>query len=125
MVVVAIPVKPFLWFSCWAESMLCHRLHACPVALAILVALDSQFDQAIQQLCVAQAAGFPELGIHADLGKAGHGVNLVDVDLARLFLEEEIDAREAAEVERGKSLDGLSADHLGGFLGNIGRDDSL
>src|SRR5579875_1633615 len=104
MVVVAIPVKPFLWFSCWAESMLCHRLHACPVALAILVALDSQFDQAIQQLCVAQAAGFPELGIHADLGKAGHGVNLVDGCIAPLFLQEEIAAREAAEVNPAKTV---------------------
>ena len=47
------------------------------------VALEGQFDQAVQKLGVRNAARFPELGIHADGGKARNGIDLVQVDLCR------------------------------------------
>jgi len=100
-------------------------MKSCAVALAIFVAFDGQLDQAVQQLRVGQATGFPELGVHADFGEAGHGIDLVDVDFACLFLKKEVYTREAAEVERGEGEDGLAANLFGQLLRNIRRDHGL
>ncbi len=48
----------------------------------------------------AQAARLPQLRIHADRGEPGDGVELVDVEGAGAALEEEVDARHAAALER-------------------------
>src|SRR5260370_18333745 len=45
----------------------------------------------------------PQLGVHTDLREARYGIDLVDIDLASLFLQEEIHAREAAEIQGSKS----------------------
>src|SRR5690242_8892640 len=42
--------------------------------LLVLEPFDSQFDQAADEVGVADAARLPQLGIHADLGEAGDGV---------------------------------------------------
>lgn len=46
------------------------------------VALEGQLDEFRDKLCVWQAAGFPQFGVHADFGEAGDGVDFVDEQLA-------------------------------------------
>src|SRR5690348_15399192 len=65
--------------------------------------LHGEFYQAADELGIADAAGLPELRVHADLGEAGDGVDLVDVELAR-GCEEEIHPAHALAVE---GLEGL------------------
>src|SRR5215471_14398661 len=55
---------------------------AIPILLLLVVALHCQLDQAIDQLLVSHAGGPPQLRVHADGGKAGHGVDLVQIDSA-------------------------------------------
>ena len=94
-----------------------HWLHVGTVALAIFVAFDGQFDQAIQQLWIGQTTRFPEFGVHTDLGKAGHRIHLVDIDLARLFLHKEVHAGQTVEVQSQKGLYGLTAYLFAALLG--------
>ena len=44
------------------------------------VAFGGEGDEAVDQLFVGDAGGLPELGVHADAGEAGHGVDFVEVD---------------------------------------------
>src|SRR5262249_11676858 len=67
-------------------------------ACFIGVALQRQLDQPVQQLRIGDAACLPQLGIHADLGEARHGIDLVDVERAGIAVEEAIHPRQAAEV---------------------------
>src|SRR5262249_47738375 len=55
------------------------------------VALESQLDQAVDQLRVRQAGGLPEARIGGEPGESWNGVDLVHPD-ARLALEKEVDA---------------------------------
>ncbi len=64
------------------------------VGAGLFVPLDAEPDQAVAQIRVRQAVGLPELGVDAGLGEAGHGVDLVDEDLA-VGLDEEVAAGEA------------------------------
>ena len=53
------------------------------IPLLVFVALDAEPDQAINQLGIRYSRRCPQFRIHADRGKARHGVDLVDEDLAR------------------------------------------
>ena len=48
--------------------------------LFFLVAFCGERDEAIDELFIGQAGGFPQLRIHADTGEAGHGVDFVEID---------------------------------------------
>jgi len=61
-------------------------------------AFDGQVDEAADQFLDGHARGFPHLGIHGDRGEAGDGVDLVDVEIAVIFVEEEIHARHAGQL---------------------------
>lgn len=56
-----------------------------------------QFDQSVDQILIRYSRSLPKLRVHADLGKAGHRVDLVKDQLtlvipsAGAFLQEEID----------------------------------
>lgn len=56
-----------------------------------------QFDQSVDQILIWYSRSLPKLRVHADLGKSGHGVDLVKDQLtlvipsAGTFLQEEID----------------------------------
>ena len=50
-------------------------------AALLLLPFESQLDQPRNQV-LTDACGLPELGVHADLCKAGHGVYLVQIDAA-------------------------------------------
>ncbi len=76
------------------------------------VLFESQLDEFVDQFAEGNAAGFPELGIHADGSEAGDGVYFVEIDLAAFFLQEEIDAGHAAEFEGAKCGDGILLDFL-------------
>ena len=67
-------------------------------AVAVCFAFHCQFDQTVNQFVVRQPAGFPKFGIHADLREAGDGVQLVEINLVRIFFNEEIDARHACTI---------------------------
>ncbi len=66
------------------------------------MAFGGQGDEAVDKLLVRKARGLPELGVHADAGKAGHGIDFVEVDAGWLRfpallgfdggLHEEVDA---------------------------------
>src|SRR5581483_5977138 len=88
------------------------------LAVALPPALDSQLEQAIDQLWVREATCLPELGEHADGRKARNSVDLVDHDLVRGPAHEEIDAREPGAFERQEDLDRHAPD----ALGHLGRE---
>ena len=52
------------------------------VALLLGVAFHTKLDETVEQLRIGDTTGLPELRIHADLGEAGHGVDLVQIELA-------------------------------------------
>jgi hypothetical protein len=101
--------------------------------LLFLVAFGGQGDEAIDQLFVGHAGGLPELGVHADAGESGHGVDFVEVDTGGfgLFiflcfdgrLHEEVDAGEAAAVAGAEGGDGHFADLSGLCFGEDRGDD--
>src|SRR4029079_14952062 len=64
----------------------------------LVMALETELDEAREQVVVIEAGGAPELGEHADRREAGDGVDLVHVLLSRLAVHQEIDARVAARV---------------------------
>ena len=68
---------------------------ACLLGLSGTVSFNSQVDQFVDQLWVGNSAGLPEFGIHADGGKAGDRVYLVNQNLAALMLKKEIDSSHA------------------------------
>src|SRR5260370_39653503 len=68
------------------------------------VLFESQFDQLVDEFAEGNAAGFPELWIHADGSEAGDGVHFIEIDLATLFLEEEVHSGHAASLESAKSI---------------------
>ena len=85
-------------------------------------AFQRQFDQAVYQLGIRQAAGFPQLGIHADLGEAGDGVDFVQVDGVGVFIDHEINARHPGAIDGLVSADGNFPDEFSRFSGQGGRD---
>src|SRR5207253_10183860 len=54
----------------------------------LLVTFEGQLNQAVQKLRILQTARFPQLGIHADRGKAGDGIDLVHKEASRLAVKE-------------------------------------
>src|ERR1019366_9874 len=68
--------------------------------LLLSVAVQRERDQAVQQLAEADSTVLPHLGVHADGGEARDGIDLVDVELVRGFLQKEIDARHAFALHR-------------------------
>src|SRR3984885_13400189 len=68
--------------------------------LLVAVTLDRERDQPIEERAVAQAGRVPQPRKHADGREAGDRVDLVDEQLARAPVEEEIDAREPAAIDR-------------------------
>src|SRR5689334_5026056 len=80
-------------------------LHAGAELLLLAVAFEGEFDEAIDQLRVVEAARRPHLRVHADRREAGQRVELVQVDDAAVAGEEEIDAREPRAVDRFVAFD--------------------
>ena len=97
------------------------------------MAFGGEGDEAVDELFVGYAGGLPELGVHADAGEAGHGVDFVEVDAGGfgflvLFgfdggLHEEVDAGEAGAVAGAEGGDGHLADLFGFGFGEIRGDD--
>src|SRR5207249_4448301 len=94
---------------------------ACANGLLLGVALQAKLDQAVEQLRIGDPAGLPQLGIHADLGEAWHGVDLVEVDRAGVFVEEEIYPRQPAQVERDERFHRHAPDRRRGLLWDLRR----
>src|SRR6476646_5980393 len=69
-----------------------RSLPAVLVALLIFVALNPQLYKPLNQIWVFQSTRRPHLGIHADGGEPRHGVDLVQIDLSRFGIHQEIDA---------------------------------
>ncbi len=55
------------------------------IFLLVFVPFNSELDQAVDQIRVRQPGCRPQLGIHADRGESRHGIDLVQVNLSRLF----------------------------------------
>src|ERR1700741_234567 len=66
------------------------------------VLFEGERDETVDQFAEGDAAGFPELGIHADGSEAGDGVHFVEIDLSALLFQEEIDAGHAAQLQGAK-----------------------
>ena len=66
-----------------------------------------------------------ELGVHADGGEAGEGVDLVDHHPVGAVLHKEIAAGQALAVQGGVSHGGVGLDLVQLFLAESGRDDHL
>src|SRR5512143_287034 len=92
-----------------------------PVSIAF--ALQCQLDQAVDQFAIGDAAGTPQLRIHADRRKAGDGVELVEIYLPGVLVEEEIHARHARRVDCLVSLHSQLLDPLAGLRGQGGGND--
>src|SRR5437660_8876210 len=76
---------PFL--GALGVSAVNRRSAAVLIALLVFVTLDPELDQTVNQFAIRQSSRCPQFRIHADRGEAGHGVDLVDVDLARLWID--------------------------------------
>src|SRR5258708_4148663 len=76
------------------------------------VLFEGQGDELVDEFAEGNAAGFPELRVHADGSEAGDGVHFVEIDFAAFFLQEKIDAGHTAEFEGAKRLDGVVLDFL-------------
>ena len=61
--------------------------------------LYCQFNQFIQKFAVFNAGGFPEFGIHADIGEARQRVDLINDHLV-VRCQEHIHTRHAAALQR-------------------------
>src|SRR5579872_2713857 len=61
--------------------------------LARAVASESQIDQPVKEFGKWHSRRFPHFRIHGDGSEAGDGIDLVDVELARGGLQQEIDTR--------------------------------
>ena len=91
--------------------------------LLFAMAFDGQGDEAVDEFFIRDAAGLPELGVHADAGEAGHGIDFIEVDAAGLrfpvFLcfrgwgHEEVDAGESGAVAGAEGGEGHLADLFG------------
>ena len=103
-------------------------------AVTLRLALHGKLDQSIHQLVVGQTAGIPQLGIHADGGEAGHGVDLAAdrgdearAGLLRIGREErwnvELEAGREIDVEDGapRPVDRLLTKELGGELDQLAQ----
>src|SRR5262245_9873777 len=88
------------------------------------VALESQLDQAVDQLRVRQAGGLPEARIGGEPGESWNGVDLVHPD-ARLALEKEVDAGETGGVDGAEGRDGEALELPHEAVTQRGRDDDL
>src|SRR5690606_1182687 len=92
---------------------------------APLVPLQAQLDQTVDQFRVRQAGGFPQLGEHADVREAGHGVDLIHPDGLRLLVHEKVHAGQPAPVHRLKRGHGHAAHLLRGGLADAGGNNQL
>src|SRR5215469_14134934 len=100
-------------------------LPAVLIPLLLGVTLKSELNQTIDELRIGEACGGPQLGIHADRGKAGHGVDFVQVDLAGLGIHQEIHAREPRAVHCAEGGNGQFPHLLGLRFGQLRRNDEL
>lgn len=87
------------------------------------MAIERQSNQSIQQFAVWDAGGGPELGIHADAGKTGQGVDFVEVKFIGFLIQKEIDPRHGRTAQRLVSFNGNLSDFIGqgfvDFRGNL------
>src|SRR5699024_11849711 len=84
-----------------------------------------QGDQAVDELGQGGAFVLHQLGVHADGGEAGHGVDLVDEDPAGAPLYEEVAAGQPLAAQGGVSPGGQLLDLVQLFFGQAGGDDGL
>ena len=71
--------------------------------LRFAVSGQRQLDQFIDQGRIGNTARLPEPGIHADGRKTGHGVDLVQENVARIS-HKEINTSETGTVDRAKRV---------------------
>ncbi|MOA35500.1 hypothetical protein D3C78_1569530 [compost metagenome] len=67
------------------------------------MAFHRQLNQASDQLAVADTAGGPQFGIHADIGKAWQRVDFVDHHVV-VRRQKYIDARQPETLQRPKGF---------------------
>src|ERR1039457_3426662 len=58
------------------------------VLLLLRVPLQAQLNQPFNQLRILEPRCRPQLGIHADGSKSGHGVDFVQIDFPRLWIHQ-------------------------------------
>src|SRR6185312_16955324 len=71
----------------------------------LLMPLKREFNESIDEFWILQSRGCPQLGIHADGGEAGHGIDLIHVKLVIVRIEQEIHARQPGTIYRLKCRD--------------------
>jgi len=71
-------------FGALGVSSVNRRSTTVLIPLLVFVALDAELDQTVNQLGIRYSGRAPQLRVHADRGKAWHGIDFVDVDPARL-----------------------------------------
>src|SRR5690606_23849298 len=109
-----------------ADTAAGTRARSYPAAVAALgVPLQRQLDQPGNQLPEGQSARLPEDGIHADLGEARDGIDLVDVDGAGVSLEAEVHARHPGRVHDLESAHRHLAHRVGLRLRVRRRDEQI
>src|SRR5277367_3888962 len=86
---------------------------------------EGEFNEAIDQLRVWNAGGFPQLGVHADGSKTGNCVQLVDENLRVFAVEEEIAAGHAGSVDCAEGADGVILKSGDLLFGERRRNDKL
>ena len=76
---------------------------------------ERELNQAVEQSRVGQAAGLPQLGIHADGGEAGDGIDLVDENFSTGAIQQKIHPRHSFALAgaEGSYRQLLQAAHLG------------
>src|SRR5580698_64754 len=104
------------------------RLTAEVRLLLLAMTLQRQLNEFVDKLWVLDTTRRPQLGVHADGGETGQGVDLVEDDLRRLAFgcgsHQEIDAREACAVAGAEGGDGHGANLLLFSLRELRRDDA-
>src|SRR5207253_10262925 len=88
-------------------------------------ALQAELGDAAEQLGEGDAAGFPQLGVRAGLGEAGHRVDLVQEQSVAAALQEEVDARKATGCDRLEGPHRQSPNFLGDHGWDLGRNERL
>ncbi len=80
-------------------------LSAVLILLLITMPFHSKLNQPVNQLRIRDTRSRPQLGIHADGCKSRHGIDLVQINLARLGIHEEVHARQTGAVHCAEGRD--------------------
>jgi len=86
------------------------------------VPLKAQIDEAADELAVWDARVFAQLGVHADIGEAGQGVDLIEYHIPCLCVKE-VQPRKAAEPQFPECFNRIALQAFERLFGDGGGDD--